>query len=60
MIIKTVASTKAIILFFMHLYSVRVREARKVRKFMKRKTMTFLLSKLRNLDGIIKFRTILE
>ena len=56
---KSVASTKAIV-FFMHLYSVRVREAGKVGKFMKRKILSFLLSKIRNLHEIIKFRTILE
>ena len=56
---KSVASTKAIV-FFMHLYSVTVREAGKARKIMKRKTWSFLLSKIRNLHEIIKFRTILE
>ena len=46
MIIKPVASPKPITAFFIHLQSVKNREANKLRKFTKRTKIDFLLSNL--------------
>ena len=41
MIVKTVASTKAVIVFFLPLQSVRIREARKERQTTKKRKNVF-------------------
>ena len=48
MIKSTVASAKVILVFFIHLHTVKIRETKNVRKITKRGKMSLLLNKCRN------------